>query len=137
MFCREQVAQLRDVVDEIRERGAELAVVGNGSPSQAARFQEEKELRFPLFTDPDLVAYEAAGLKRGLASTFNLGVVKNAFRAMKEGQKQGAVQGDPWQQGGAFVITPQEEVLFSYVSQEGGDHPDPRDLVASLPTVAS
>ena len=133
MFCREQVTQLRDVVDEIRNRGAELAVVGCGSPSQAARFREERGLNFPLLTDPDLVAYRAAGLRRGLAATFNLSVAKNAFRAMKGGQRQGMVQGDPWQQGGGFVITPQDEVLFSYLSREGGDHPDPRDLVASLP----
>lgn len=133
MFCREQVAQLRDAVEEIRSKGAELAVVGNGSPEQAARFQQEQEIDFPLLTDPDLEAYEAAGLRKDLASTFRLGVVKNAFRALKSGQRQGAVQGDPWQQGGAFVITPEDEVLFAYISREGGDHPDPRDLVASLP----
>ncbi|MDY7093701.1 MAG: peroxiredoxin-like family protein [Acidobacteriota bacterium] len=133
MFCREQVAQLRDVEPQIRDRGARLLVVGNGSPSQAARFQEERELSFPLLTDPDLTAYAAAGLRRNLGSTFRLGVIKNAARALSSGHRQGSVQGDPWQQGGAFIFTPEDEVLFSQISREGGDHVDPQELLEHIP----
>ncbi len=133
MFCREQVAQLRDVVEEIRSRGAELAAVGSGNARQAKAFRQERGLTFDLYTDPDLVAYRAAGLRRDLASTFSFGALKNAARALGAGERQGTVQGDPWQQGGAFVIAPGDEVLFSQVSREAGDHADPRDLVAALP----
>ncbi|MCB1054639.1 MAG: AhpC/TSA family protein, partial [Acidobacteria bacterium] len=105
--------QLRDIDPEIQARGAHLAVVGNGSPAQAARFQEERELPFELLTDPDLTAYAAAGLRRDKGSTFRLGVLKNAARALAGGNLQGSVQGDPWQQGGAFVFAPGDRVLFS------------------------
>lgn len=133
MFCREQVAQLRDIDPEIRTRGARLAAVGNGRPDQAARFQEERDLSFQLLTDPDLVAYEAAGLRRDLGSTFRFGVLKSAARALAGGNLQGAVQGDPWQQGGAFVFAPGDRVLFAQISREAGDHAAPEDLLAALP----
>jgi hypothetical protein len=134
MFCREQVAQLRDIEPQIRDRGARLLAVGNGNPSQAARFQEERDLPFPLLTDPDLTAYAAAGLRRSIGSTFRLGVIKSAARALTSGHRQGSVQGDPWQQGGAFVFAPGDRVLFSQISREGGDHVDPQDLLEHVPS---
>ena len=133
MFCREQVAQLRDITDEIRERGADLAAVGNGRPAQAKAFRDERDLPFELYTDPGLRAYEAAGLRRTVASTFNPSFVANAVRALGSGHRQGLVQGDPWQQGGAFVLAPGDRVLFEQVSSAAGDHADPRDLLAAVP----
>ena len=133
MFCREQVAQLRDIVPQLRDRGAELVVVGNGSVEQAATFARERELDFPLLTDPGRRAHKTAGLLRNIVSTFNPFFVKAAGRAMMAGHRQGRVQGDPWQQGGAFVFAPGDEVLFAQVSKAAGDHADPADLLAALP----
>ena len=124
---------MRDVTPEIRQRGGQLVVVGNGTPAQAKAFAEERQLDFPLLTDPGRRTYRAAGLRRGLGSTFNVSLLRNAAASFKRGHRQGATQGDPLQQGGAFVIAPGDEVLFSYVSATAGDHPDPVDLVASLP----
>lgn len=134
MFCREQVAQLRAINPQVQEQGAELVVIGNGKPDQAAAFAQERQIDFTLLTDPGRRSYQAAGLRRDFGSTFGLKTVRNASKAMKQGFRQGSVQGDPWQQGGAFVITPQDEVLFSYISSAGGDHPEPQDLLASLPS---
>ena len=133
MFCREQIAQLRDVTQEIRDRGARLLAIGNGKPAQARAFAEERDLDFPLFTDPGLRAYRAAGLRRDVSSTFNLGLVTNGVRAMRSGFRQGTVQGDPWQQGGAFVFAPGDRVLFEQRSDSAGDHVDPRQLIDALP----
>ena len=133
MFCREQVAQLRGIVEQIRNRGAELVVVGNGSVEQAKAFAAERELDFPLLTDPGRRAYKKAGLLRNIVSTFNPKFLGAASRALKGGHRQGMVQGDPWQQGGAFVFAPGDEVLFAQVSKAAGDHADPDDLLAALP----
>ena len=107
-------------------------VVGNGSPRQAARFRDHEGIDFPLFTDPTLKSHKAANLARSVATTFGLGVVKNAVRAFGKGFRQGRVQGDPWQQGGVFVIAPGDRVLFEQRSRTGGDHPDPTQLLAAL-----
>lgn len=123
---------MRDQRPNILALGAELVVVGNGQPEHARDFQQQHDLAFPLLVDPDLQAYEAAGLRRDLASTLNLRTVGAAVRALRGGHRQKAVQGDPWQQGGAFVITSGGEVLLEQISRSAGDHADPRQILAAL-----
>jgi hypothetical protein len=124
---------LRDeALAEIRERGAELVIVGNGRPEHAADFRERQRIECPVLVDPELRAYKAAGLKRGVLNTIGPRTLRHGLRALRSGQFQGATQGDPWQQGGVFVIEPGNKVRFAYVSEEAGDHPDPADVVAAL-----
>lgn len=133
MFCREQVAQLRDVAPEIEALGARLAAVGNGNPAQARAFAAERRLPFALYTDSRLGSYRAAGLRRGLATTFNLDTARHAARALAGGHFQGLTQGDPWQQGGTFVVGKGGAPLaLAHVAETGGDHPAPADLVAAV-----
>lgn len=124
---------MRDITPQVQELGAGLAVVGSGSPAQAKAFATERELTFPLYTDPGLRAYAAAGLRRDIASTLNPKLLTNAVRALRGGNIQGRTQGDPWQQGGAFVIDTDGAVHLRQVSTGAGDHVDPRDLVAAVP----
>jgi len=119
----------------ILDRGAELWVVGNGRPEQAQDFKEQHGLDFPLLVDPELVAYAAAGLRRDLGSTLNFATLGNAVRALRAGFRQSSVQGDPWQQGGAFIISPDGQDLYRHISQAAGDHPDIGELLAALSRV--
>jgi NAD(P)-dependent dehydrogenase (short-subunit alcohol dehydrogenase family) len=132
MFCREQVAQLRGELDEIRARGAELVIVGNGAASFAKAFREDFELDGPLLVDPELRAYRAAGLRRGRVELLSPRLPRNALRAFRSGARQGAVQGDAWQLGGVFVIRPGGELAFRHVSREAGDHPAVAEILAAL-----
>jgi len=113
---------LRDRVDEIRDLGAELVVVGNGAMNFAAAFREDYQLDSPLLVDPELRAYRAAGLRRGRAEALSPRLSLNALRALRSGSRQGSVQGDIWQLGGVFVIRPGGELAYRYVSQVAGDH---------------
>jgi NAD(P)-dependent dehydrogenase (short-subunit alcohol dehydrogenase family) len=123
---------LRDRIDEIRARGAELVIVGNGAPNFAAAFREDYELDCPLLVDPELRAYRAAGLRRGRVEALSPRLPRNAIRALRAGSRQGAVQGDPWQLGGVFVIRRDGELAYRYVSREAGDHPPVEDILAAL-----
>lgn len=123
---------MRDALPDIRRRGAELVIVGNGRPEHAVDFRETERVECPLYVDPELRAYAAAGLKRGLRSSLAPGVLLRGVRALREGKRQGATMGDPWQQGGVFVIRPGNRVDFSYVSQEAGDHPAVETILAAL-----
>ncbi len=136
MFCREQVAQLRDTWPEIQSKGAHLVVVGNGQAYHAQHINDEYQLPFTLLTDPDLKAYAAAGLRRSVLATLNPWSAAHAVRSWVGGHTQKDTQGDNWQQGGVFVITPDEEVQFSYVSQEAGDHPSPAQILKGLSAAA-
>jgi hypothetical protein len=117
---------------EIRERGADLAIVGNGAPRFAAALREEFALEGPLLLDPELRAYRAAGLRRGFVELLSPRLPFNAFRALRSGARQTAVQGDPWQLGGVFVIRPGGEVAYRYASREAGDHPPLDEVLAAL-----
>jgi hypothetical protein len=126
---------LRDALPEIRRRGAELIIVGNGRPEYAIDFRDSDHVESPLYVDPEFHAYAAAGLKRGLRSSLSVGVVRRGVRAFREGERQGATMGDPWQQGGLFIIRPGNRVDFSHISEEAGDHPSAEAIIAALDKV--
>lgn len=123
---------MRDALEEIHARGAELVIVGNGAPNFAAAFREDLDLDTPLFVDPDLNAYRAAGLRRGRVEALSPRMAGNAFRAMRSGYRQTAVEGDAWQLGGVFVLRPDGQTTFAYRSTEAGDHPPIEDILAAL-----
>jgi peroxiredoxin len=124
---------VRGELNAIRAKGAELVVVGNGSPWFAAAFRDELALDFPLLVDTGLAAYRAAGLRRSVVDTLRPAALLHAVRAWKSGARQSAVKGDPWQLGGAFVVAKGGRVLFRHVSREAGDHAPVADLVAAIP----
>ncbi|MBC7545122.1 MAG: AhpC/TSA family protein [Candidatus Sericytochromatia bacterium] len=123
---------MRPFVTEIRQLGAELVVLGNGKPWQAAAFRDEESLDFPLLTDPGVATYQAAGLKRGIGTLLSLGVVGRGLQAVLAGHRQQRLQGDPVQQGGVFVMMPDGSVPYAYVSNEAGDHPPPEEILTVL-----
>jgi hypothetical protein len=123
---------LRDALAEIRRRGAELIIVGNGRPEHAVDFRDTERVQCPLFVDPELRAYAAAGLKRGFLRTIGPGVIARGLRAFSEGKRQGATMGDPWQQGGVFIIRPGTRVDFAYISEAAGDHPSSEAILSAL-----
>lgn len=123
---------MRGSLDTIRGKGVDLVVVGNGQPFHALAFRDEFKLDFPVLVDPELVAYHAAGLKRGVASTLGPAAVWHGIRAMLDGHRPQQLQGDAWQQGGVFVISPSGKVPYAYISRAGGDHPPVADILAAL-----
>jgi alkyl-hydroperoxide reductase/thiol specific antioxidant family protein len=123
---------LRDALPDIRRRGAELIIVGNGQPQHAIDFRDTEHVESPLYVDPELQAYAAAGLKRGLRSSLSPGVILRGVRAFREGKRQSAPKGDAWQQGGVFVILPGNRVEFVYISEEAGDHPSAEAILSAF-----
>ncbi len=123
---------MRDAYHEIQSTGARLVVIGNGQPWQAKAFAEEEQIPFELWVDPKMEAYAAAGLRRGVAKVFSGRSIGHAWRAMRSGFKQTKVQGDPWQLGGAFIITPDGRTAYEQVSREAGDHASTVELLKVL-----
>ena len=106
---------------DIEAAGGALFAIGNGSALMARDFAEKFEVDFPLYTDPSRKTYQLAGFKRS-ALFFGLDTFKNGRRARRAGFKQGAVSGDPWQQGGEVIVAPGSELLFSQASSGPGSH---------------
>jgi peroxiredoxin len=126
---------LRGHLDAIRAAGADLVVIGSGAVHFAKAFKTERDLDFTLLADTKLKAFVAAGLKRSVLATFSLRSAGSTARALASGERQGGVQGDALQQGGAFVILQGGDVAFAHVSKRTGDHADPQALLSALSSV--
>lgn len=124
--------QLHRRIDQIHAAGAELIVIGNGSPSFMAGFRETTGYDGALFTDPSLEVYKAAGLKRGVTKVFNPRAGLAALGALKGGFRQGRTQGDALQQGGTLVVSSRGDVLWAHVDRFAGDHTDPDEIVRAI-----
>src|SRR5262245_52760613 len=132
MHCREHVVQLHRRIDDLKASGAEVYVIGNGTPSFIAGFRETTGWQGPIYTDPSLEVYKAAGLKRGVLKTLNpIGAIRS-IGTLRRGFRQGRTQGDSWQQGGVLVIAPGGDVLWTHASEGPGDNATPDQILAAL-----
>lgn len=124
--------QLHRRIDAIHAAGAELFVIGNGSPSFIDGFREETKYDGPIYVDPSLAVYKAAELKRGVVKTLSPFAIGKTIKAFAAGNRQGSTQGDAWQQGGALVIDTDGTVLWHHVSEHSGDQASGADILAAL-----
>ena len=134
MFCKEQVAQLRDYVPRIHAAGGELVILGNGQPQHAAWFVEDYKVETPVFTDPELASHKILETKKQLWPDPRM--LLATLRAHRAGNKQTKTMGSATQLGGVFVITADGEMPFRHVSAFAGDHPDPERVVGALEALA-
>ncbi len=137
MLCREQVAQLRHVIPDIRSFGARLLVVGNGTVQHLRWFLEDQRPDFPVYTDPSRKLYEEAGFRRDAGAYLSMEAVRSVLRAFRGGFRQARTRGDPWQQGGVLVFDAHGHIAWKHVSRALGDHPDPAQVVDAVRAVSA
>lgn len=118
--------------DQVSALGADIAIVGSGSPAHAKDFQASQRVKLPVYVDPGLKAYGALGFERSVGATLSPRSVAHAVRALFGGHVQGAVKGDPWQQGGVLVVMPDGTVPYAYRSRESGDHPSNAEVLDAV-----
>lgn len=126
------MVQLHRDTDKIHAAGAELYVIGNGSPSFIEGFREETKYTGAVYVDPSLEVYKAAELKRGIAKTFNPLALGKTIKAFAAGNRQGRTQGDAWQQGGTLVIDTDGTVVWHHISEHSGDQATGEAILAAL-----
>ncbi|MCK6471765.1 MAG: AhpC/TSA family protein [Planctomycetes bacterium] len=133
MFCRQEAAQLREHLDEIRKFNAELYIVGSGTQAMAKEFRETFAPDVKVLVDPERKAYAAAGLRRGLWATLHPRVIVPGARLFfGGGARQGRVQGDPLQQGGLLVVAPPGKAAYAYANNHSADRAPAADWLAAL-----
>jgi peroxiredoxin len=134
LFCRQRVSGLMRRLPEIEGRGAGLVVVGPSRPEHIAGFRSAMGYTGPLFVDPPLRAFRAAGLERSRASTYHPLAVLKAIGAFAHGHRQTGRQGDVIQQGGTFVLGPGDRVHFEWRDRYAGHHADLQAVVEAIPS---
>lgn len=123
---------MRLEVNSIRQTGAELVIIANGKPHHADSFRKDLKLTNPIFVDPKLGTYKALKLKYGF--WYTLGPIGwwSAIIALSKGYRNKKYTGDVWQQGGTFLVMPNGQVPYHYISKHPGDHPNPKDFITIL-----
>ena len=128
--------QLHRRIDEL-QKAADVIVIGNGTPNFIEGFRETTGWRGPIYTDPSLAAYKAAGLKRGVLRTLDPRGALRGIRTLSRGIMQGRTQGDQWQQGGVLVVAPGDDVLWSHASDGPGDNASVDEILTAIATRAA
>ena len=124
--------QLHRDIDKLRAAGADLYIIGNGTPNFIEGFREQTKFQGPIYTDPSLTVFKAAQLKRSVTSTLDPRSLGKALGAFARGQRQGLTQGDAWQQGGVLVVTPDGTVKYHHASERPGDNATGAQILAAL-----
>lgn len=135
MFCREQVARINEIVDDLSASGVSIVAIGNGTALMARDFAETFAIQYPLYTDPKREAYQHFGLLRKLGLGFS--ALKRGVSTFKKGFRQGAVQGDPLQQGGVILCNGLGQVVWSHIDEGPGAHADLDEIRKAVQRLSS
>ncbi len=120
------------VTDQLGKAGVSLAAIGSGSPDQARAFVEEFGFSGEIYVSQDLAAYKAFRLVRGIWRSLGPASILRGLGAIRAGFRQGSSAGDPWQQGGVFLVGPGEKLLFAHRDQFAGDLADLDQALAAI-----
>jgi len=136
--------QLHRAREEFDEAGVRLAVIGIGTPADAAEFRRAQGVDLPLLADPDRRAYALAGAKvatlgellapriisRGLKHT-----ILSRLRLGSIAVHQGAIKGHAAQLGGVLLVAPDGSVRYAHLSEDASDNPPVREVLAAAKAI--
>ena len=123
--------QSSGIQGELDALGVSLAFIGSGNPAEAKDFAEAFGVKAPLYVDPGRRVYEVLGLAHGVGRPSTGTRSPTGCAPSRPGYRQGAVEGDPWQQGGVFLVMPDGSMPYAYRSASAGDDPEPGAIVSA------
>ncbi|HEY8120619.1 MAG TPA: AhpC/TSA family protein [Myxococcota bacterium] len=125
-------------LSEFRERGANVAAIGQGTGAEAARIARMLKLSYACYGDPGHGAYRAFDLGRtglfGLTLEPFLSDPGGAFRNLRQADMRASAspRSDVFRLGGALVANRAGEIRFLHRSQSTTDVPKTDALLAAL-----
>ena len=126
--------QLHRARERFEAAGANVVLIGMGSPRQAAWFAGKYAPGMTILADEGRQSYKALGLKVG--SVNDLVGPKSVASGLKHGRRSGVVQGRPVgnvkQLGGVLVVAPGGEVVLEQQASHAGDTLEVDELLAAL-----
>ncbi len=119
---------------DFKAAGADLLLIGQATPRQAAQFRRRQGIQLPVLADEDRVSYKAAGAKiAGISDLFGPKVVaKGALTGVRNKSIQTRTIGNAAQLGGALVVLPNGDVTWSHMSDDAGDNASPEEIIAAV-----
>jgi peroxiredoxin len=131
------VAQLRREKNRFDQAGAQVVLVGMGTPEQSAAFARQLDVPFPILSDPRQELYRAFELRRMSAlGFFSPTVALKGVAAMVQGHGVGLPQGDIRQLPGVFVIDAAGQIVYSHYATDPADQPNAETILKALSRAA-
>jgi hypothetical protein len=129
---------LQGAREQFTHAGADVVLIGQATPADAANFREYLKLELPVLADERRTSYKAIGAKKaGIGGLIGPKVALRAIPAvLGQRVRQGKTIGHPAQLGAAMVIAPGGEVLFSQLAQDASDNASPDEMLAVLARTA-
>jgi peroxiredoxin len=131
--------QLHRAREQFEAAGGSLTLIGQATPRHAAHFRRRQAIELPVLADEKRVSYKAAGAKVATMGEL-LGpkmIAKGLATTARTGLVQGRTIGHPAQLGGAMVINPAGEIVWSHMSQDASDNAEPDEIVAAVRRAAA
>ncbi len=130
------MAQLRQKKQQFERLGAQVVLVGMGTPEESAAFEMKFAIPFPLISDPKRSLYQAFGLKQvSLPGLLSPTVAIKGMLALARGHTLGVPIGDIRQLPGVFIINTNGQIVYRHIAGDPSDHPDPDSILAALENV--
>ena len=125
--------------DEFLAADARLVLIGQLTPRHAAQFRRRQRIDLPVLADEDRKTYRAVGAKiGGLSDLVGPKVLaRGALTTLRTRKLQGRTIGDPAQLGGAMVIVPSGEIVWSHMARDASDNASPEEMLAAIRNVAA
>ena len=125
--------QLRRKAKAFRELGAQVVLVGLGTPEETAAFRKRYAIPFPMIADPEKALYKAFHLKQASAAAFlSPGMAVKGVSALLRGYGIGLPSGDVRQLPGVFIIDTHGVIRYRYFAEGPADHPAPDVLLEKI-----
>ena len=127
------MAQLRRNKNSFAKAGAQVVLVGMGTPSESVEFAAKFKVPFPIVADPQKKLYRKFELKQmSTLGFFSPSVALKGVAAIVGGHGIGMPQGDVRQLPGVFIINTAGQIVFSHFSNNPVDHPDAKTILAAI-----
>ena len=125
---------MQDAQPQFAQAGADVVLIGQATPADAATFRRRFEIELPVLADTRRTSYKAIGAKMaGVGGLFGPKVVLKGIKtSLGKDVRQGKTVGHPAQLGAAMVIAPGGEVLFKQLAADASDNASPEQLLAAL-----
>lgn len=132
-FALKQAIDLSARFDDISAAGANVVLIGLGTPIQAFTFRKRAGTRFPILTTADQTLYRTMGLTRSWGAAHGPANLAPLVGLVRNGVFPYQRTGDNAQLGGAFVATRGgTRVVWDFRARRASDIAPADEIVTAL-----
>lgn len=118
---------------QFQRLGAQVVLVGLGTPEETADFKKQFQVPFPMVSDWEKRLFRDFDLKQmAPSSMLSVGLAVKGFMTLAKGHRMGIPKGDVLQLPGVFIIDTAGRIRYSHYARDPSDHPDPDSLLNVL-----